>query len=142
MICVRGNTHPYRDMCAGNTHPWETHIPVTPLAIKWIVIVLVLMYKLSYLLFGFQLHQSFSVPTFCYFNESCQTPSSFAGGKSSSCTSILALSMQINTYGNSTNGYTSLRQRILPLFKKDCRRCRSTQQATPRKSTFARRSLY
>ena len=35
--------------------------------------------------------------------------------------SILALSMQINTYGNSTNCYTSLRQRILPLFMKDCR---------------------
>ena len=31
--------------------------------------------------------------------------------------------MQINTYGNSTNCYTSLRQRILPLFTKDFRRC-------------------
>ena len=83
------------------------------------------MYKLSYLLFGFQFHQSFSVPKSCYFNESCQTPSSFAGGKSSSYTSILALSMQINTYGNSTNCYTSLRQRILPLVTKDRHRCRS-----------------
>ena len=27
-----GETHTYipRDTCAGNTHPWETHIPVTP----------------------------------------------------------------------------------------------------------------
>ena len=80
------------------------------------------------------------------FNESCQTlgqtPSSFEGGKSSSYTSVLALSMQVSTYGNSTNCYTSLRQRILPFFMKDCRRCRSAQQATRWKSTFVRRSLY
>ena len=74
----------------------------------------------------------------CYFNESCQTSSSSVGGKSSSYTSILALSMQINTYGNSTKGYTSLCQQILPLFTKDCRCCRSTQQATPWKSIFVR----
>ena len=28
MICVWGTRIPM-DMCAGNTHPWETHIPVT-----------------------------------------------------------------------------------------------------------------
>ena len=27
-ICVRETRIP-RDMCVGNTHPWETHIPVT-----------------------------------------------------------------------------------------------------------------
>ena len=30
VIYVRGNTHPYRDMCAGNTIPGETRIPMTP----------------------------------------------------------------------------------------------------------------
>ena len=30
VIYVRGNTHPYRDMCAGNTMPGETRIPMTP----------------------------------------------------------------------------------------------------------------
>ena len=29
-ICVRGNTHPYRDMCAGNMIAEETRIPMTP----------------------------------------------------------------------------------------------------------------
>ena len=27
---VCGETRIPRDMCEGNTHPWETHIPVTP----------------------------------------------------------------------------------------------------------------
>ena len=27
-----GETRIPSDMCAGNTHPWETHIPVTALA--------------------------------------------------------------------------------------------------------------
>ena len=30
VIYVRGNTHPYRDMCAGNMIPGETRIPMTP----------------------------------------------------------------------------------------------------------------